>query len=132
MYFCINFICFGDVLIFYKLSNKYAILFLIVIICILVNIIIKISCSYVSIDENIMVLYKAGINSKTVYIKNSNIVNLEVENNYLQRMFNCTNFYINYISCNEEYSLKLRNYDTKQINKIIWIWKKCLEETQGS
>jgi len=46
----------------------------------------------------------------------------------MQRIFNCTNFYVNYISCNEEYHVELKNYDAKQINEIVEVWEACLKK----
>lgn len=121
--FTLIFFTFINILLLNKLSLKYYIFCFAISICLIIHILIKINSSYISIDENAMVIFKAGINSKTVYVKNAEVASFEVKNNFIQRKFKCSTLCINYISCNNEYDITFRNYNKKDIEHIIQIWK---------
>lgn len=110
------------------LQKKYFFLGIVISLIIVVNVIIKVFFSYVSVDESFFVVFNAGIKSKTTYIKNIDITCIEVENNFIQRILNCSNFQINYISCDEEYSITFKNYYNADIDRMIQIWEKRNEK----
>ena len=103
--------------------NKYQFIVLILLIFFCVNLVIRILFSYVSMGDEITVIHKAGITSRISYIRSSDIVSLEVESNFLQRRFNYVNLYLHYISCNDEQSIKLRNFKKEEVDRLIGIWR---------
>lgn len=103
--------------------HKYQFVLLIFLIYICINLVIRIVFSYVSMGDEIAVIHKAGITNRISYIRSSDIVSLEVEDNFLQRKLNYVNLYIHYISCNDEESIKLRNFRKEKVNKLIAMWR---------
>ena len=104
-------------------SLKNKLIFFVLIIYICTKLQIKNFFDYISINENVFLIHKAGLKNKTSYIFLSDVVGIDVESNFIQRKLGLANITINIILNNCEQSFSIRDLMQNDIDKLIYIWR---------